>query len=155
REAQVRALPDLLSGKEWIEDTLLEPGRNPGPGIGERNHRRPAAHHTLDANRSACLVVYRIARVGQQVDEYLLQLDGIAYDHRLLRAQVDRDLDRAQPELFPHERKRPLDHLPQGDGLAARGRRSPEGAQARDALRGRAALLHGMPPLADGRPFLR
>src|SRR5207247_4123803 len=155
REAQSRAPPDLLSGKEWIEDTLLEPGRNPGPGIGERHLHRPGAHHTRHANRCACRVGYRIARVGQQVDEYLLQLDGIAYDHRLLRAQVDRDLDRAQPELFPHQGKRPLDHLPQGDGLAANGSRPPERAQVRDDRRGLADLLHGVAQLADDLPLLR
>jgi len=35
---------------------------------------------------------------------------------RALPAQVERDLDLAQPELLSHEGQRALDHLPQGIG---------------------------------------
>src|SRR3989449_6835259 len=66
-----------------------------------------------------------------------------------------RDLDLAQPELLPHEGKRPLDHLPQGDRLAADRGRPPESAQVRDDLRGLADLLHGVAQLADDLSLLR
>ena len=125
------------------------------PGIGDRNLHRPGADRARDANRLAWRIGHGIARVRQQVDEDLLQLDGIPQDHGLLRTQVDRHLDLAQVELLLHEGQRLLDHLPQGDRLAADGCRPSERAQMGDDLRGLADLLHGAVQLTDDAPMVR
>src|SRR5213594_1204686 len=67
---------------------------------------------------------------------------------------MDRDVDLTQPELLLHEGKRPIDHLPQGDRLAAHGRRPPERAQMRDDLRRLADLLHRVAQLANDLPLV-
>src|SRR5256886_11603740 len=154
-QAQARALADLLGGEERIEDPPLEPGGNSAPGIGERDVHRPGADRTRNANLLARRLGHRVARVGQHIDEDLLQLNRIPHDQRLLWTQVYRDLDLAQPQLLPHERKRPRDHVPQGDRLAADLGRPPEGTQVRDDLRGLADLLHGVAQLAEDLPLFR
>src|SRR5439155_19756928 len=140
-QTEARALPDLLGGEERVEDPPLQPGRNPGSGIGERELRRGGADPTRNANRLAWRISHRVARVRQQVDEHLLHLDGISYDPGLLRPQVEGDRDLAQPELLLHERKRPLDDLPQGHRLAAGGGRPPGRTQMGDDRWGLATLL--------------
>src|SRR3989454_211832 len=154
-QAQARAFPDLLGGEERIEDPPLQPGRNPVAGVGERDLHRRGADRARNANRLARRVGHRVARIRQQVDEDLLELDGIAYDHGLLRTKLERDLDRAQAELLLHEGKRSLDHVPQGDRFAADGGRPPERAQVRDDLRGLADLLRGLTQLADDLLLVR
>src|SRR2546426_509918 len=154
-QAQARSLSDVLGGEERIEDPPLEPRGNPVSRIGERDLHDRGADRTRDANRLARRVGHRVARIRQEVDEDLLELNRIAYDHGLLPAQVDCDLDLAQPELLPHERQRPLDHLPQGNRLAADGGRPSERAQMRDDFRGLAHLLHGLTQLADDLPLVR
>src|SRR5439155_11704548 len=154
-QAQARAFADLLGGEERIEDPPLEPGRNPVPGIDERDLDRRGADRSRNANRLAWRVDHRVARVRQQVDEHLLQLDGIANDHGLLRAQVERDFDLAQSELLLHEGQRTLDYLPHGDRLTAGGGRPSKRAQMRDDLRGLPHLLHGLAQLADDLLLVR
>jgi hypothetical protein len=122
-QPQARAFADLLGGEERIEDPRLEPGRNPVPAIDERDLHRRRADRSRNANRLAWRADERVARVRQQVDEHLLQLDGIPNDDGLFRAQVERDFDLAQSELLLHEGQRTLDHLPQGDRLTAGGGR--------------------------------
>src|SRR5438093_645932 len=154
-QAQARSLSDVLGGEERIEDPPLEPRGDPVSRIGERDLHLRDADRTRDANRLAWRVRHRVAGVRQQVDEHLLQLDGVSDDHGLLLAQVDRDLDLAQPELLLHEGKRPPDHVPQGNRLAADGGRPAERAQMRDDLGGLAHLLHGLAQLADDLPLVR
>src|SRR2546430_5700991 len=57
--------------------------------------------------------------------------------------------------MLLHERQRPLDHLPQGNRLAADRGRPSERAQMRDDFRGLAHLLHGLAQLADDLPLVR
>ena len=75
-------MPDLLGGEERVEDPPLEPGRNPVPGIGERDLDRagPTDPEMRIALRGR--LGQGVAGIGQQVDEHLLQLDGIPDDHR-------------------------------------------------------------------------
>src|SRR5437899_1655624 len=94
-QAQSRAFPNLLGGEKWIEDPPLEPGPNPVPRIGECDLHRSVADRARNANRLAWRVGHSVARVRQQVDEDLLQLNWISHHYGLLRAQVDRDLDLA------------------------------------------------------------
>src|SRR6266576_2781465 len=99
-QAQACAFPDLLGGKERIEDAPFESGRNPAAGIGEFDVDRSGVDRARNANLFAWRVGHSVARVREQVDEDLLQLNRIPNDYELLRVQVDRDLDLAQPELL-------------------------------------------------------
>src|SRR5438067_9694676 len=104
-QAEAGAFADFLGGEERIEDPQLKSGRNPVPGIDERDLDRRGGDGSRNANRLAWRVEHRVARVRQQVDEHLLELDRIAHDYRLLRPQVDRYLDLVQSQLLLPEDK--------------------------------------------------
>src|SRR5437879_13392720 len=120
-QAQSRPFPDLLSGEEGIKDPPLDRRGNPLSSVGERDLHALGAERSRNANCFTWRLGHCVARIRQQVDENLLELNWISNNYGFLRAQVDRDPDLTQPELLLHERQRPLDHLPKGDRLVAYG----------------------------------
>ena len=145
-------MPHLLRREEGVEDPLLEPLRDAGARIGTRQVDGPLPDGAGDMHDLARRLRHRVPSVRQQVDQHLLQLDGVADHHRLRRAQVQLDLDLVEAELLVHEREGLLDHLVHRHRLAAHRRHAPERAQVRDDLGGLAHLLHGVAQLPHDPP---
>src|ERR671915_397611 len=102
-QTEAGAFSHVLGGEEWIEDASLKAGRNSVPGIDECDLQYGDADRSRNANHLPRRVEYRVARVGQQVDEHLLELDGIADDHGLFRAEFERHFDLMQAQLLLHK----------------------------------------------------
>ena len=144
REPEPGARPDLLRREERVEDALGDPRRDPGPGVREDDPDPVAIERRDDPDllRSCGTSSSASRAFVEQVDEDLLELDRVAEDDELVRAEVEVDLDRAQPELLLHQRQRALDHLVDVDGLERHRRRAAERAQVGDDLRRLPHLLH-------------
>src|SRR5439155_25218509 len=105
-QTETGAFPDFLGREERIEDSSFESGWNPGAAIGKRDLHASGGERTRNPNRLAWRLGHRIACVGQQVDEHLLELDRIPYDAWILGTQIQYDLHVTQPQLLLHEGQR-------------------------------------------------
>ena len=95
----------VLGGEERVEDALLQSPRDARSRIVE-----PELHHAfpdagVDVDELGGGIGQRVTGVGQEVDEDLLQLDGIAEDERIFGAQVQPHVDLAEVELLLQERE--------------------------------------------------
>src|SRR5579885_865976 len=103
RKPQPCSRSHILGRKERIEDALLQPLWNSAAGIAET--QRDDAWPDLARNFDPFVqrVCQRVAGVGQQVNEDLFQLDGIANDYRLRWPQFQQHLDLSQAKLLLHQ----------------------------------------------------
>src|SRR5206468_8046296 len=90
REPEARARAGGFGGEEGIEDALEEVGRDPGAGVfdvdTEHVARAPRAHR--EPLLVALRALHRLLGVGDQVQEYLLQL--VRVRHRSEERRVGR-----------------------------------------------------------------
>src|SRR2546430_16950487 len=94
------------------------------------------SHFTRDRSQ-------RIAGVGQQVDEDLLQLNSIADHEHLSCGYLDAYLDLPQAQLFLHEGERAPDDLDDLDRFLADRSHTPKGTQVGNNFGRLPYLLHG------------
>src|SRR5215831_16911629 len=151
REAEAGSRSDLLRREERVEDALLELPRDPGPAVGEVDPDQLAFSARRDLDRLGARIGEGVARVGEQVDEDLLELDRVAEHDQLVAAEVELDVDRAQPQLLLHQGQRALDHLVDVDGRERDRRGAAEGPQVRDDRRRLLHLLQGVLELTNDR----
>src|SRR5437870_6132338 len=122
----------VLGGEEGVEDALLRSLRYAGPGVAE-----PEPHHALpddgvDVDELGGGIRQRVTGVGQEVDEDLLQLDGVAEDEGIFGAEVQPHVDLAEVELLFQEREGTSDDVVDPKRLPADGGRPAERANVRD-----------------------
>src|ERR1700720_2329578 len=79
RETKTSTCTDILRGKEWVEDALFQTCWNTRAGIAKTDVRAIGLCRTYDGNDFARHIPHSITCIGEQVDENLLQLDGVAY----------------------------------------------------------------------------
>src|SRR5437867_7255503 len=139
REPEPRPAAHVLGGEEGVEDAAEDGGRDAGPVVADRDAHRVAlgARHDPDATRARD----RVAGVGEQVHEHLVELARVALDGGE-RAVIAMDGDALAPARL-EEAKRHLEPLVQGDRLA-RGLAEPgDAAQVlRDRRRARRPARH-------------
>src|SRR5579875_889822 len=103
RESQAGSRPHLLCRKERIEDPLLQFYRYAWPAIGNADLYGLLILCTLNGNDFLWRFAQRIARIGEQIDKDLLQLNGIPDDHHVFGEKMLPDLDLAQAKLLLHQ----------------------------------------------------
>src|SRR5258707_11453117 len=103
----------LLGGEERIEDALLESCRDARAAIFHLQLHDVHLHHTGDGDHLAWHACQCIACIGEQIDEDLFQLDGVAPHNHLVCREVHLHLDLPQTQLFGHQRERTLTGTPQ------------------------------------------
>src|SRR5205085_8718079 len=111
REPEAGPGPDLLRGEERVENPLLNVTRDPRAAVGEGDPDPLLVTARRDPDRLALRIGERVARVRQQVDEDLLELDRVGEHEQLVGTELELDLDTAQAELLLHELQRALDHV--------------------------------------------
>ena len=159
REPEPGSLADFFGRKEWIENALFEALRNPRPAVVKTELSHRPVERAGDVDLSLRQIRNCVSGVMQEVNEDLLELDGIAKYHALLGEEIKLHLDLVQTKLLLQERKRALDHVIERNRLAADRRRATKGAQVRDNLGCLAHLPHrvlqrGHYALAIGRAQL-
>src|SRR5260370_13418093 len=144
REAEVGAFSDFLGGEEGIENALFQSRRNAWTRVGEAQLYGVVQQLARDLDTPGRHGRQRVARVGQQIDKHLFELNGVADDPgpRLGLWQAQDHLDLAQTELLAHERQRAPNGLGDVYRLATDRRGTAEHAQMRDDLAGFVHLLH-------------
>src|SRR6266853_2352376 len=80
REAQPGSRANLFGREERIKDALFESYRYTRASIAECNIHYVILHFTGNRNRFAWCICHCIACIRQQINEDLLQLDGVADD---------------------------------------------------------------------------
>jgi hypothetical protein len=84
-EAEPGPDPHVLGREERIEDALLESFRDAGAGITHGHAHVAHLDGTANGDELTRRVRHGVTRVGQQVDEDLLELDGVGAERHLLR----------------------------------------------------------------------
>ena len=143
-ETEPGAGSHLLGGEERIEDALLQPLVDARAGVADEQIDHAFPDRGLDVDELPRRVRQGVARVGQEVDDHLLELDRVADDHRIFRAEIQLHLDLAQAELLVEQREGAPNHAVDPHRLAADRRRPPKGAEVRDDRGGPAHLLQRM-----------
>src|SRR5687768_12174930 len=93
RQPEARSLPHVLRGEEGVEDALLQPLGDAVAGVAETHFDSVISEMAGHANLLHCRVLHGVARVSQEVDEDLLELDGVCEHARIVRARLNNDLD--------------------------------------------------------------
>src|SRR5258708_5945016 len=78
RETKTGSRTDFFCSKEWIKNALFQPCWYPWAGITHTNIHDVRLPRACNGNDLAFRIGNGITRIGQQVDEHLLELDGVA-----------------------------------------------------------------------------
>src|SRR2546430_6286657 len=134
---------DLLGRKEGVENTLFQFGRDTWSGVAHANLYQIGLEVACDRNHFTRDRSQRIAGVGQQVDEDLLQLNSIADHEHLSFGYLDAYLDLPQAQVFLHVGERAPDDVDDLDRFMSDRIHTPKGTQVGANLGCLTYLLHG------------
>src|SRR5690348_9755262 len=88
REAEARARSNLFCGEKWIKDACLEIRGNPWTAITHAQLHIFRLYSAGNSDHFVCGFCKCVARIGEQIQHDLFQLDSIAEYQYLFRREL-------------------------------------------------------------------
>src|SRR5690242_20020730 len=92
-KTQAGPLAYFFRRKKGVKDALLQTLRDARAAVTKRQMDHAFRYVAGDRQQLARGIGHRVTGVGEQVNKDLLQLNGITNDHRVCRAEIQRNLD--------------------------------------------------------------
>src|SRR5688500_8622860 len=111
REAKSCSGSDVFGAEEWIKDALLKPRRDTGTAVLHDDGHVMVVHGRLHGNLLRRHFSHGIARVREEIDKNLLELDRTAAYQGIGGSQIQPHLNLMETKLFLNQRDRLRDDI--------------------------------------------